>query len=211
MTPRRILWLVLAAIWLIFFSWYTSFGGPLSDTEIDRYLAVFEQRIQDTARLAQLRAFLESDTGDDFVVVNAIDYKKTPGRVEGVREGAGAQEILDHYMAYMWPALLSRACHPVMAGEVASLAIDTWGIEGAEEWSMAGLMRYRSRRDMMEIVANPDFGDSHVYKIAAMEKTIAFPIDPWFQLGDPRLLLALLLAIVGLTLDRWLGRDLDRR
>ena len=27
-----------------------------------------------------------------------------------------------------------------------------------------------------------------------MQKTIAFPIDPWFQLGDPRVLLALLLV-----------------
>ena len=37
----------------------------------------------------------------------------------------------------------------------------------------------------------------HEYKIAALEKTIAFPLDPWLQLGDPRLVLALVFAVVG--------------
>ncbi len=31
-------------------------------------------------------------------------------------------------------------------------ALDLWGIEGAEQWSMGGLVRYRSRRDLMEQV-----------------------------------------------------------
>lgn len=74
---------------------------------------------------------------------------------------------------------------------------------------MAGLFRYRSRRDMMDIVVNPAFGDSHVYKIAAMDKTVAYPIDPWFQLGDPRLFLALVLAVVGFTVERWIGRGVS--
>ena len=37
------------------------------------------------------------------------------------------------------------------------------------------------------------------FKIAAMNKTIAFPADPWGHAGDPRLLLALLLTVVGLS------------
>ena len=34
-----------------------------------------------------------------------------------------------------------------------------------------------------------------------MSKTIAYPLDPFFQLGDPRLVFALLLAVVGLGLQ----------
>ena len=41
-----------------------------------------------------------------------------------------------------------------------------------------------------EITMNPEFQGSHEFKVAAMNKTIAFPIDPWFHLGDPRILLA---------------------
>ena len=54
---------------------------------------------------------------------------------------------------------------------------------------------------MVEISSNPAFAGRHEFKIAAMLKTVAFPIDPWFHLGDPRLLLALLVAIVVLALQ----------
>ena len=37
-----------------------------------------------------------------------------------------------------------------------------------------------------------------------MTKTIAFPIDPWFQLGDPRLLLGLALGVLGLGSQLWI-------
>jgi len=39
----------------------------------------------------------------------------------------------------------------------------------------------------------------HEFKIAAMSKTIAFPIDPWFHLGDPRFVLALSFGVIGLA------------
>ncbi len=57
---------------------------------------------------------------------------------------------------------------------------------------------------MLEIATNPAFQGSHEFKVAALNKTFAFPIDPWFQLGDPRLLLALVLLVVGLGVS-WLG------
>jgi len=63
-------------------------------------------------------------------------------------------------------------------------------------------MRYRSRRDMMEISTNPDFEGPHDFKIAAMAKTVAFPLDPWANAGDPRLLLGLISLIVMLLLGR---------
>jgi hypothetical protein len=38
----------------------------------------------------------------------------------------------------------------------------------------------------------------HEYKIAALEKTIAFPVETQLYLGDPRLLLGLIFLIIGL-------------
>ena len=49
----------------------------------------------------------------------------------------------------------------------------------------------------MDILSNPAFAGRHEFKVAAIEKTIAFPLDPWFQLGDPRLVLALLFLVIG--------------
>jgi uncharacterized membrane protein YhaH (DUF805 family) len=34
-----------------------------------------------------------------------------------------------------------------------------------------------------------------------MEKTIAYPLDPWFYLGDPRLVFGLAFLVIGLALE----------
>ena len=52
--------------------------------------------------------------------------------------------------------------------------------------------------EMLEKIATSD-EKIHSFKVAAVEKTIAFPLDPWHQAGDPRLLLALIFTVLGLT------------
>ncbi len=203
MTRTRWTWLVLVGVWGLFSAWYTSFGGPLTDEEIAHYMALVERREPrpPPERLADLRRFMEEDTGDDFVMVNVIDMYETPLQIEGVEPGESSQDAIDKYMAYMFPALFARACHPVLFGQAASTAMDIMNAEGMEHWTRGAGMRYRSRRDMLEIASNPAFAGAHEFKVAAMRKTIAFPIDPWFHLGDPRIVLGLLLALIGCALS----------
>ena len=119
--------------------------------------------------------------------------------VEGVPPGESSEQMLARYTQPFLGKALARASHPVMIGTAASDALDLWGIAGAERWAQGGIVRYRSRRDLVELALAALDSDIHRYKIAAMEKTIAFPLDPWFQLGDPRLMLLLVLAVVGLA------------
>jgi hypothetical protein len=199
MTRTRWIWAILTGLYGVFFSWYTSFGGPLSDEEIAHYIELIERRVPapPPERLAMMRKFLEEDTGDDFVMINVIDMYETPLQIEGVEPGETSDEVLGKYMEYMYPALFARACHPVIYGQAANTAMDLMNADGMERWTVGAGMRYRSRRDMLEIATNPAFAGSHEFKVAAMRKTIAFPIDPWMQLGDPRVLLALLLGLIG--------------
>ncbi len=195
-------WLASFLLYAVFFSWYTSFGGPLSDEEIEHYLQLFAQNNDtDVEALERLRRFMQEDTGDDFAMLNVIDMYDMPQQIEGVEPGESSDDVLAKYMAYMYPALFSRACHPVMFGTAANTAMDLMNAPGMEQWTRGALMRYRSRRDLLEISSNPAFRGSHDFKIAAMEKTIAFPLDPWFQLGDPRLVLALVLALLASLLS----------
>ena len=69
---------------------------------------------------------------------------------------------------------------------------------------------YRSRRTLMDIVIDPTFKDPHHFKIASLTKTIAFPIEPQLNLGDPRLLLALLLVAITALLDAFLLKPARR-
>ena len=200
---KRRTWMILGlvAIYLAFFVWYTPIGGPLKPDEIDHYVSVFAERGSDQEGQQRLRRFLEEDTGGDFVMVNAIEFHESPLPVEGVEPGESSADVMAKYMQYMWPALMRRACHPVLFGAAASDALDVWGIDGASRWSQGAGMRYRSRRDMMEISGNPAFQGRHEFKFSAMAKTVAFPIDPWFHLGDPRFILGLLFVNLGLLLQ----------
>ncbi len=194
-------WAILAAVYAAFFYWYTSFGGPLSSEEIDHYISQLEGQEADPERLELWRQFMESDTGDDFVMINVIQMRATPKRVEGVLPGETSAEVMRRYTRPFFARALRTAAHPVLLGSAAAPALDTWGIEGAEDWTTGGLVRYRSRRDLMDQAVAMSAVGVHDFKTAAIEKTVAYPLDPWFQLGDPRLLLALLLAIVGLALQ----------
>ncbi len=104
MTVEKTVWGGLTILFVAFFSWYTSFSGPLSDQEIDYYLEKFQER-EDTTRddIERLEKFLREDTGDDFVMVNLIEIYETPLPIEGVDEGDSSAAVLDKYMEFMWP------------------------------------------------------------------------------------------------------------
>jgi hypothetical protein len=206
--PARV-WLVLGVLYAALFSWYTSFGGPLTPDEVEHYSQRLTELGAKPERLSVWRAFMETDTGDDFVMLNAIDLRDAPTPGPGISSGDTSEDVLARYTEPFLGRALRSAAHPVMMGSAAAPAVDVWGIEGATDWDMGGLVRYRSRRDLLEqAVAIMASEDSHIhgFKVAAMEKTIAYPLDPWFQLGDPRFVLAGLFTIVGLLVQLLAGR-----
>ena len=71
-------WALLLGIYGVFVYWYTSFQGPLSEAEIETYLAALREAGGNDERLALWRAFMESDTGDDFVVRNFLQRGMAP-------------------------------------------------------------------------------------------------------------------------------------
>jgi len=208
MTTRMKIWLLPALFFALFLFWYTPSGGPLSDAEVDNFVVKMEANGSSPEAIAMIRQFGEEDTGKHFIMINNIDYDETPGNVAGAAPGENAQQLMDRYMGHMIPAMLSRGSHPVMMGPAAYRSIDVIGVEGVDTWDMGGLVRYRSRRDFLEIVTDQAFSGKHHFKAAALEKTIAFPVEPDFNLGDPRLLIGLLLlALTALANTRRSSQD----
>lgn len=201
MITRLQLWMIPALFYGAFVFWYTDFGGPLSEKEITDFVATMESNGSDPDVIAFIERFARQDTGRQFLMVNNIDYNEDPGDVQGAEPGESAEQLMGRYMEHMIPALLSRACHPVLMGSAVYPSIDLVGIEGAETWDAGALFRYRSRRAFLDIVSNPDFKGKHHFKTAALEKTIAYPIEPELYLGDPRLLLGLILLALAALAD----------
>ena len=194
-------WLFSIAIYGVFFYWYTSFDGPLSRAEVGHYLSVFEERGTEQEARDRVEEFMRQDDGREFIMVNLLQNGTPAGE---------AEEAMDNYMGFMWPQLLLRACVPVFLGEALAPVLDRVGLDPASRqpaakddpnhWDTVGLMRYRSRRDFIEIVAQDGFREAHPHKLKALTKTLAVPVQPVLNPGDPRVLLGLLLfAICALT------------
>ena len=134
-------------------------------------------------------------------MLNAVDLAKNPPQMEGAPPDADGQTLIDLYMEHMIPALLSRASHPVAVGKSVADSLDLLGIEGAQSWSHGAIMRYRSRRTLIDIIGNPEFYSRHDFKLAGLEKTIAYPIEPRIYVGDLRLLVGLFMLAITALLD----------
>ena len=203
--------LILGSVYIVFFFWYTDIEGALSQEEIQGFLNKHEQNIIDNRsspnleelqlRMDFLRRFMEEDSGRQFIMVNNIEMDPDPGDVPGANSGESADELLSRYMEHMWPNLLKRASHPIFGGNAIWQSMDLVGIEGAETWDQMALMRYKSRRAFMEIVTHPNMMDRHDFKVAAMQKTIAYPVEPFAYFSDLRIILGMLMVIIGLSIQ----------
>lgn len=199
MSARALLWLVLTVVYGSFVFWYTNTDGPLTEEEIQSVLERMAANNTTDTDLSVIEDFMRSDTGNQFVMINILDVNENPTPI-GDKDTPG--ELLGHYMEYMYPELFKRDCHPIFAGTAVASAMDLIGIEGAENWDQGALMRYRSRRDVIDIASNPVFSERHDHKLAALTKTIAYPVEVQVSLADPRFHLATLLIILGLMLEK---------
>ena len=200
------IWASLFIVYGLFFTWYTDFGGKLSDDEIKFYYSKFESNALKDGRVLEpriiklLQKFMEEDSGKQFLMVNVIDMSENPIFPDGTVSEESSDNLMNEYMEHMYGEILKRASHPAFIGSAVNGSMDLVGIENAEVWETAALFRYKSRRAFLEIVTHPDMNSKHKYKIAALEKTIAFPVETKLYLGDPRLLLSFIFLILGLLL-----------
>jgi len=194
------LWIWLGALlaYALFSAWYVNWSGPLTTEEVETFMARLEASAEgiDPERREVVRRFLESDDGGEFFMVNLARLPREPVAVPKTGELRPAPEMLQQYTRPFLTKLLGRAGHPAFFGRASGGYVEAWNVEGNPGWSFAGVIRYRSRRDMAELATNPSFGRIHAYKLVAMTHTLAFPATPGMAIFGPRVWVALLLGLV---------------
>ncbi|MGL4313591.1 MAG: hypothetical protein ACRCSO_06335, partial [Sphingomonas sp.] len=168
------IWGTALALYLLFRAWYDNWRGPLTPAEIDRYLAAMDDRMESTGNsAATLRAFLEADDGGEFIMLNLVKAEMAP-----VADPAGGPdrpgfELLQRYARRFMPVLLRRGGHPAIVGRKIGGYIDAWNTPADPGWTVFGLMRYRSRRDMLKLAIDPAFIAGHSDKLAGTAATFS--------------------------------------
>jgi hypothetical protein len=178
--------------------WYDNWSGPLKPAEIDAFLAQMAGRFEATGNSPDvLRAFLAADDGREFVMLNLVKAQMDP--VEDPQTGQMVQgfELLKRYSKRFMPVLFRNGGHPGIVGRKVGGYVDAWNTEPDPGWTVFGLMRYRSRRDMIKLVMDPAFMAGHPDKLLGTLATFSFPTQRVlsFYVG-PRVTVALVLALI---------------
>lgn len=196
------IWIAVPVLYGVFSLWYFNWQGPLTQEEIDQYVATFADRDgMAHTDAAVFRRFLEEDDGKEFVMLNLVELR--PGELEHPKTGQlmEAGDVLIDYVEPFVKELLKRGGHPVFQARRVGGDIDSWNADDNVSFSSVAMMRYRSRRDLVELALSPDFPDSHVYKLAAIDRTISYPTQIVLSssIRPPLALLLLLLLLASLA------------
>lgn len=190
------IWGTALALYGLFRAWYDGIRKPLTPVEIDTFFTEIQGKLGGGNDTAALRQFLEADDGQEFVMLNLV--KIEPGMVPDPETGelVSGRTMMRRYSDPFVKALLRRGGHPVMVGAKVGPYVDAWNVAADPGWSIFGLMRYRSRRDMIAMVRDPLFARVHPYKLLGIPTTFSFPTQRQVSVYlGPRVTVALALAL----------------
>ena len=176
-------WLVALSLYAVFLGWYRNWRGKLTPTEVERYISeAVKTQDNDLNDFGVIRKFLEEDDGCEFVMVNLV--KVASGEVPDPETGQPVRgaALLRRYTKPFMRALFARGGHPALVTRKVGGYVDAWNVAPDPGWTIAGCMRYRSRRDLMELVIDPRFRGMHAFKIAATPETFSFPSQPLIRI-----------------------------
>ncbi|GIW39446.1 MAG: hypothetical protein KatS3mg076_0023 [Candidatus Binatia bacterium] len=201
-----IIWGLAIFLYGAFFVWYQGLRRPLTKDEIDTVLeSLGRAENASPERLARFRAFLEADDGREFFMVNLIRMNTEKVEDPDSGEPVDPNALLLRYTRPFMRRVLRRAGHPVFFGQAAGGYLEEWGVSEDPGWTTAAVVRYRSRRDLVELVSDPSFPLVHRYKLAAIAGTFAFPAAPAMLFVGPRVWVGLLLALLAVAAHRVFG------
>lgn len=191
------IWGSALAIYVLFRLWYDSWRGPLTKAEIDTFFEQVHSKYSGNNDPALLRSFLEADDGKEFVMLNLVKVEQGMVTDPDTGREVPGREMMQRYSQPFVKRLLGRGGHPAMVGRKVGPYVDAWNVEGDPGWTIFGLMRYRSRRDLVAMVADPIFAEVHPYKALGIPVTYSFPTQREISVFmGPRMWVALVLALV---------------
>lgn len=195
--------MVALGAYLLFLLWHDLPQAPLSRAEIEAGFAEARKALQAHNRAPmpqlqrQMMELLSNDDGKSFIMVNLVQYRETAQYPAGSGFAGTPQDAESRYNRLVLPELLKRGSYPVFAGQVSGSFIK----EASDaDWQHVALVRYRSRRDLLNMAIALAQKDADIHKWAALEKTQVFPAQEFFSLLFLRFFVALLLFVPALWL-----------
>jgi hypothetical protein len=205
MSKTMIIVLALLALYVLFLWWYGGRGKPLTQAEIAEFERVLGQLSRDTQGQSTselVSRLAANDDGCEFVMHNLVRYRAKALYPPGHAYGDSARDADKRYGRAVLLPLLRCGAMPIFLARCAGSFVQP---EGSPPWNYVAMVRYRSRRDFLRFAVAIESQDIAVHKWAAIEETHITPLKPLASLTFVRGAVGVIMAILGLGLDRFLG------
>jgi len=172
------IWLTASALYLAFLYWYINWSGPIAAEEIGSYIEKFSKGSGAAHTDADVvRRFMEEDDGKEFVMQNFVTLHSGKMSHPVTGEQVNPQDVLAGYFKPFAKELFKRGGHPVFMTRKVGGYIDSWNCDKDPQWAATAMMRYKCRRDLIELASDQRFSDIHIFKTSAIDKTVSFPVQ----------------------------------
>jgi hypothetical protein len=196
----KIFYGILAAIYISWFVWYGGGGEPVTEQELAAYISDMKSK---STSSQEVRAEAEelmhnlaaSDSGGEFLMINLMKYRDKALYPEGSQWADETDAMLadKRYSDGVVKELLARGSLPILKAKTTGVfMID----EDWRDWDEVAIIRYRSVKDMLDMIVGMADSGLSVHKFASMAQTHVFPAQPAINLFSVRLLFALLLFFI---------------
>ena len=201
----KIFYAVLLLAYLLGLSWYGGSGDPVKDAELESYIKALvsnaDVRGKDTDKAVNyMRRLAEKDDGNEFIMVNLIRFRETSlySKDSPWADETDPMLVDTRYGEGVIPLLLKRGSLPVFVSSVSGGFINE---TTHDEWDMVAMVRYRSVRDMLQMMVEMSSTDLADHKWAAIEQTHVFPVKPKISLVSLRLMIGILLLLFAVAVS----------
>jgi hypothetical protein len=190
--------LLLAAIYGLFLLWHYRWRSrPLTVAEVDKVLAGYGDAGITPEQSARFRAFFAADDGKPYFMLNLMQVRRQAVYPDGlhpeVKTGRHAHRL---YGRMVLKQLLRRGSYPVFIAKKIAGIVDAG--PGTDFFDEVAIVRYRSRRDMLDMIVDPTYIANLPHKWASLERTVIVSTKKLLLL-DLGVLFPILLILVGLV------------
>jgi hypothetical protein len=169
------IWICVPVLYALFAAWYFNWQGPISIEEVNRLMLDFDKlEGSEHTDAATFRKFLEEDDGGEFVMLNLVQLHTGEVAHPLTGEAMSASDLVGEYFGPFAVSLFKRGGHPVFQARTIGGNIDSWNADHNVGFGATAMMRYKSRRDIAELILDPAFADAHIYKLASIDRTISY-------------------------------------
>jgi|TARA_B110000503_G_scaffold109821_1_gene164360 hypothetical protein len=201
----KIFYAVLLLVYLLGLSWYGGSGDPVKDAELESYINSMvsnaDVRGKDTEKSVNyMRRLAEKDDGNEFIMVNLIRFRET-SRYSKDSSWVGETDPMladARYGDGVIPLLLKRGSLPIFVSSISGGFINE---TTHSEWDVVAMVRYRSVRDMLQMMVEMSSTDLADHKWAAIEQTHVFPVKPKISLLSLRLMIGITLLLFAVAVS----------